>query len=86
MTHPFKQAIIPHLDALSDRATALGAVNTVLIQDGQAIGHNTDWCGFQRPLAAPATGGGEQPGWSSSAPAVRALQSPTPCSTWASST
>src|SRR5207342_727676 len=34
----------------SDRASALGAVNTVLIQDGQAIGHNTDWCGFQRPL------------------------------------
>lgn len=51
VTHPFKQAIISHLDALSDRATALGAVNTVLIQDGKTTGHNTDWCGFQRPLA-----------------------------------
>lgn len=50
VTHPFKQAIIPHLDELSDRAGALGAVNTVLLQDGHATGHNTDWCGFQRPL------------------------------------
>lgn len=52
VTHPFKTAIIPHLDGLSERATALGAVNTVVIRDGQAIGHNTDWCGFSRPLEA----------------------------------
>ncbi|MGV1008600.1 MAG: shikimate dehydrogenase [Dermatophilaceae bacterium] len=50
VTHPFKQAIIPHLDGLSDRVEALGAVNTVVIQDGVATGNNTDWCGFQRPL------------------------------------
>ena len=52
VTHPFKQAIIPYLDELSDRATALGAVNTVAIRDGRTIGHNTDWCGFQRPFQA----------------------------------
>lgn len=52
VTHPFKTAIIPHLDGLSERATALGAVNTVVIRDGQAVGHNTDWCGFSRPLEA----------------------------------
>ncbi len=51
VTHPFKQAIIPHLDGLSDRATALGAVNTVVLRDGRAIGHNTDWCGYQKPFA-----------------------------------
>jgi shikimate dehydrogenase len=50
ITHPFKKAVIPHLDALSDRATALGAVNTVVNRDGMLVGHNTDWCGFARPL------------------------------------
>jgi shikimate dehydrogenase len=46
VTHPVKQAIIPFLDALSDDARALGAVNTVVFRDGRAIGHNTDWFGF----------------------------------------
>lgn len=50
VTHPFKQAIIPSLDELSDRAGALGAVNTVVFRDGRAIGHNTDWCGYQKPF------------------------------------
>lgn len=31
---------------LSDDACAIGAVNTVLLQDGRRIGHNTDWSGF----------------------------------------
>jgi shikimate dehydrogenase len=46
VTHPCKQAIIPYLDELSDDAASLGAVNAVVIQDGRAIGHNTDWYGF----------------------------------------
>ncbi|HEY3685145.1 MAG TPA: shikimate dehydrogenase [Streptosporangiaceae bacterium] len=46
ITHPCKAAVIPHLDALSDDARALGAVNTVVFDDGRAIGHNTDWTGF----------------------------------------
>lgn len=46
VTHPCKQAIIPHLTELSEHAHALGAVNTVLLRDGQRIGHNTDWSGF----------------------------------------
>lgn len=46
ITHPFKQAVIPHLTELSDDARALGAVNTVLLRDGKRIGHNTDWSGF----------------------------------------
>lgn len=50
VTHPFKQAIIPSLDELSDRARALGAVNTVVLRDGRAVGHNTDWCGYQKPF------------------------------------
>ena len=60
VTHPFKQAIIPHLDGLSSRATALGAVNTVVLTGGRAIGHNTDWCGYQKPFrdALPDAGRG----------------------------
>lgn len=46
ITHPFKQAVIAHLDELSDDARMLGAVNTVVFRDGRRIGHNTDWYGF----------------------------------------
>ena len=54
ITYPCKQAVIPLLDALSDEARAMGAVNTVVFRDGRAIGHNTDgsgWAwGFRRTL------------------------------------
>ncbi|MUZ73571.1 shikimate dehydrogenase [Agrobacterium vitis] len=46
ITHPFKQAVIPYLDDLSEDARMLGAVNTVVFKDGKRIGHNTDWSGF----------------------------------------
>lgn len=46
ITHPFKQAVISHLDELSEDARMLGAVNTVVFRDGKRIGHNTDWYGF----------------------------------------
>lgn len=46
ITHPCKQVVLPFLDALSDDARALGAVNTVVFNDGVATGHNTDWWGF----------------------------------------
>jgi shikimate dehydrogenase len=46
ITYPCKQAIIPLLDALSEDARALNAVNTVVIRDGRLTGHNTDWSGF----------------------------------------
>ena len=48
ITYPCKQAVIPHLDALSDEAQAMGAVNTVVIRDGRLIGHNTDGSGWAR--------------------------------------
>ena len=54
ITYPCKQAVIPSLDDLSDEASAMGAVNTVVFKQGQAIGHNTDgsgWAwGFTRAL------------------------------------
>src|SRR5579859_2461323 len=46
ITHPCKQAVVGLLDGLSDDARAIGAVNTVVLSDGQRFGHNTDWWGF----------------------------------------
>jgi shikimate dehydrogenase len=46
ITHPCKQSVIPLLTDLSADARELGAVNTVVLRDGQRIGHNTDWRGF----------------------------------------
>ena len=46
VTHPFKQTIIPYVDALSAEAAAIGAVNTIVFSGGSAIGHNTDCFGF----------------------------------------
>jgi shikimate dehydrogenase len=51
ITHPCKQRVIRHLDGMSAQAAALGAVNTVVFEDGKAIGHNTDCSGFARALA-----------------------------------
>ena len=46
ITHPCKQSVLPLLDELSVDAKALGAVNTVVLEDGRRVGHNTDWWGF----------------------------------------
>lgn len=46
ITFPCKQAVIPLLHDLSPDARALGAVNTVVLQDGHRTGHNTDCSGF----------------------------------------
>ena len=46
ITFPCKQSIIPLLDDLSPEARGIGAVNTVVLADGRAIGHNTDCLGF----------------------------------------
>lgn len=54
ITYPCKQAVLPLLDDLSDEARAMGAVNTVVAQDGKLVGYNTDgsgWAwGFTRAL------------------------------------
>ena len=42
VTYPYKKEVIPYLDALSDKAKRLGAVNTIVRRtDGTLIGHNT---------------------------------------------
>lgn len=52
VTFPYKQAVIPHLDALDDGATRIGAVNCVTVRDGRLTGHNTDSTGFLAGLRA----------------------------------
>jgi shikimate dehydrogenase len=52
VTHPCKQTVLAHLDALSPDAEALGAVNTVVFaDDGRTVGHNTDGTGFAASFA-----------------------------------
>ncbi|MCA8864350.1 MULTISPECIES: shikimate dehydrogenase [unclassified Halomonas] len=46
ITFPCKQTILPYLDELSNEASAIGAVNTVVIRGEKLIGHNTDCTGF----------------------------------------
>ena len=56
ITHPCKQLVLEHLDGISDSARKIGAVNTVLIEDGKFYGHNTDASGFARALASGLPG------------------------------
>ncbi len=47
ITIPYKKAVIPFCDALSDTAKGIGAVNTVVKgPNGRLTGHNTDYFGF----------------------------------------
>ena len=50
ITVPFKQEVIPHLDHLSEEAHKTQSVNTVLLKDDKAIGHNTDIEGFEHSI------------------------------------
>ena len=51
ITIPYKEAIIPYLDALSPNAERIGAVNTIKIDNtGKHIGYNTDYYGFKKAL------------------------------------
>lgn len=57
VTMPHKVRILPLLDALTDEARAIGAVNTVVNDDGFLTGHNVDWMGALaavRELMEPA--------------------------------
>jgi shikimate dehydrogenase len=51
VTFPYKEAVVPLLDSLSGAAAAIEAVNTVVVQDGKLIGHNTDATGFARAFS-----------------------------------
>lgn len=68
ITVPYKEAIIPFVDELSEMAQSIGAVNCVKIRDGKSYGFNTDVYGFKksfedeiiRPALVLGTGGGSK--------------------------
>lgn len=45
VTMPHKLRILPLLDAVTEDARAIGAVNTVVNDGGHLTGHNVDWIG-----------------------------------------
>lgn len=46
VTYPFKQQALALLDEISPDAAGIGAVNTIVFENGQTVGHNTDCWGF----------------------------------------
>lgn len=50
VTIPFKQAVMPLLDAVDPLAAAVGAVNTIRVDGERLIGYNTDVEGFRQTL------------------------------------
>ncbi|MCZ0756616.1 shikimate dehydrogenase [Anoxybacillus sp. J5B_2022] len=50
VTIPHKTAVIPFLDEIDEMARRIGAVNTIVNENGRLIGYNTDGPGFVRAL------------------------------------
>ena len=50
VTVPFKKAIIPFLDKLTDEALCTKSVNTLYLKDNKVTGHNTDIIGFETSI------------------------------------
>jgi len=58
ITIPYKQDTLPYLDAISEEAEKVGAVNTIKFTNGKLKGYNTDVYGFEislKKLLATAT-------------------------------
>ncbi len=50
VTIPHKLAVIPFLDEVDEHARRIGAVNTIINNDGRLIGFNTDGLGYVQAL------------------------------------
>lgn len=50
VTIPYKEAIIPFLDELSEEVKQIGAVNCVQFLEDRTVGHNTDAFGFHQSV------------------------------------
>ena len=46
VTIPYKEAVIPFLDGISEKAREIGAVNTIVNRKGKLFGYNTDFSGM----------------------------------------
>ncbi len=51
VTIPYKESIIPFLDAVSPEVMETGAVNTILVKADSLVGFNTDVFGFAESLS-----------------------------------
>ena len=47
VTVPYKKKVIKFCDSLTERASKIGAVNTIVNRNGVLVGENTDYIGFQ---------------------------------------
>ncbi len=56
LTIPHKEAALAHVDRVEEGARRIGAINTVVVEDGRLLGSNSDGYGFMSHLcqAAPA--------------------------------
>ena len=50
VTVPFKKTVIPFLDKLSPEAEQTQSVNTIIFDNGDLVGHNTDIAGFDAAI------------------------------------
>ena len=50
VTTPYKETIIPHLDELSEGATIIGSINTIVRTGNKLKGYNTNAIGFMDAL------------------------------------
>lgn len=51
VTIPYKQAVMPFLDEINEKAAKIGAVNTIKItKSGKLVGYNTDCYGFKKSI------------------------------------
>jgi shikimate dehydrogenase len=55
VSYPYKQEVMGLLDAVDPLAASIGAVNTVVNDEGKLTGHNTDWVGAVRALEEVVT-------------------------------
>ena len=50
VTVPFKRSVIHYLDKLSAEAQQTQSVNTIVFENGNLVGHNTDIAGFKKAI------------------------------------
>lgn len=50
VTIPHKEAVLPLIDEVDPTAKRIGAVNTIVNQEGRLLGHNTDAVGCMRAI------------------------------------
>jgi shikimate dehydrogenase len=51
ITIPYKEAVIPYLDILSEGANIIGAINTIVLNGDKLKGYNTNAIGFMDALS-----------------------------------